>query len=151
MKEDEIVQACDRYSNETVTLRKHFTKYKNMRKWMVEFLRKSEVVVIKLLEVTQLASAINRFTLICTVVGSVCDADIFKLSACAQSICREVYGPSYSSDRRDCFFLSCPHYFCPYSRFSSYFFIMFFVVFYSCCSHARVSGKTLLHEFHIYL
>ena len=28
-------------------------------------------------------------------------------------------------------------------------FFCFFVLFHSCCSHARVSGKTLLHEFHI--
>ena len=35
-----IDTACDRHSNETVTLRKHVTKYKNMQKWMVEFLRK---------------------------------------------------------------------------------------------------------------
>ena len=33
--------ACDRHSNETGTLRKPVTKYKNIRKWMVEFLRKS--------------------------------------------------------------------------------------------------------------
>ena len=40
--ENEIVRACDRHSNETVTLRKHVTKYKNKQKLMVEFLRKSE-------------------------------------------------------------------------------------------------------------
>ena len=34
--------AYDRHRNEIATLRKHITKYKNMRKWMVEFLRKSE-------------------------------------------------------------------------------------------------------------
>ena len=38
----EIVRAYDRHSNENVTLSKHVNKYKNMRKWMVEFLRKSE-------------------------------------------------------------------------------------------------------------
>ena len=31
-----------RYSNETLTLRKHVTKYKNMHKMMVEFLKKIE-------------------------------------------------------------------------------------------------------------
>ena len=41
MKGDEIVRLCDLHSNETVTLRKHVTKHKNMRKWMVEYLRKS--------------------------------------------------------------------------------------------------------------
>ena len=39
---DEIVRSFDRYCNETVTLRKHVTKYKHMRKWIVEFLSKSE-------------------------------------------------------------------------------------------------------------
>ena len=39
---DEIVRPCDRHSNETVTLRKDIAKYKNMRKWIVEFLRKFE-------------------------------------------------------------------------------------------------------------
>ena len=33
---------CDRHNNQTVTLGKHITKYKNMRKRLVEFLRKSE-------------------------------------------------------------------------------------------------------------
>ena len=40
MKEDEIVRHCDRHSNETVTLTTHASKYKNVRKWMVEFHRK---------------------------------------------------------------------------------------------------------------
>ena len=34
--------ACDRHSNETVTLRKHVSKYKNAQKCMVKFLRKAE-------------------------------------------------------------------------------------------------------------
>ena len=47
-----IIRYCDKFelvslirnrnSNETVTLRKHVTKYKNMPKWMVEFFRKPE-------------------------------------------------------------------------------------------------------------
>ena len=32
MKRYEIVRPCDRHSNETVTLRKHVTKYKHMYK-----------------------------------------------------------------------------------------------------------------------
>ena len=51
-----IVRACDRHSNETVTLRKHDTEYKTMLKWIVEFLRKLEGRAIKLLELTQFAS-----------------------------------------------------------------------------------------------
>ena len=41
-KEDEIVRPCDRHSNETVTLREHAIKYKNMRKLMVVYLKKFE-------------------------------------------------------------------------------------------------------------
>ena len=44
---DEIVRAYDRYRNETVILRKHFPKYKYVRKWMVEFLSKSQSYGIK--------------------------------------------------------------------------------------------------------
>ena len=40
--------ACDRHSNETATPRKHVTKYRNMQKWMVEFLRKFESYGIKI-------------------------------------------------------------------------------------------------------
>ena len=39
---------CDRHWDETVTLTKHVTKYKYMRKWMVEFLSKSPSHVIKI-------------------------------------------------------------------------------------------------------
>ena len=48
MKGDEIVRPCDRHSIETVTLRKHVTKYKNTRKWIAEFLRKFENHAIKI-------------------------------------------------------------------------------------------------------
>ena len=44
---DEIVLACDRHRDETVTLTKHVTKYKYMLKWMVEFLSKYQTRVIK--------------------------------------------------------------------------------------------------------
>ena len=54
-KGDEIVRACDRHRNETVTLTKHVTKYKYMRKWMVEFLSNLRVVSLKLFELTQFA------------------------------------------------------------------------------------------------
>ena len=48
MKKDEIVRPCDRHSNETVTLMKHDIRYKNMRKWMIEFLRKLDNRCIKI-------------------------------------------------------------------------------------------------------
>ena len=65
VKEDEIVRPCDRHSNETVTFRKHVTKYKNMRKWMVECRRKFESHGIYIARVNKLDShnQINHFTL----------------------------------------------------------------------------------------
>ena len=42
------VRPCDWHSNETATLRKHVTKYKHIRKWMVEFLKKFENRGIKI-------------------------------------------------------------------------------------------------------
>ena len=68
-----IVRSCDRHSNETVTLRNHSTKYKNMRKWMVEFLRKFENRGIKIARVNSIhiAKSINLplFALILYGVG----------------------------------------------------------------------------------
>ena len=59
-------------------------------------------------------------------------------------------GPSYILGRWHFFFISCPLYCFPYSILSSYiFFFCFFGLFHSCCSHVRVFGKTLVHEFHI--
>ena len=58
---DEIVQACDRHRNETVTLAKPVTKYKYIRKWMVEFLNKSHSRVIKiaLVNLIRMTESIN--------------------------------------------------------------------------------------------
>ena len=53
-KGDEIVRPCDRHSNETVTFRKHVSKYKNMRQWMVEFLRIFENRGIKIAQVNSM-------------------------------------------------------------------------------------------------
>ena len=44
-------------------------------------------------------------------------------------------------------FFSCPLYFFPYSRLILCSNLFFFVLFHTCCSHAPVFGKTLLHEF----
>ena len=43
-----LLTAYDRHSNETVTLRKHATKYKNMCKWMAEFLIKFDNRFVKI-------------------------------------------------------------------------------------------------------
>ena len=51
---DEIVRACDRHRDETVTFTKHVTKYKYTRKWMVEFLSKSQSRVIKIARVNSI-------------------------------------------------------------------------------------------------
>ena len=51
---DEIVRACDRHWDETLTLTKHVTKYKFMRKWMVEFVSKSQSRVIKIARVNSI-------------------------------------------------------------------------------------------------
>ena len=91
MKGNEIVRPCDRHSIETVTLRKHVKKYKNMGKWMVEFLRKFENHANKSgrnnsIFITQ----IYQFTIIlfdfvrCWGVRG--DVDICKLTASVQSI-----------------------------------------------------------------
>ena len=50
-----------------------------------------ELVAMKLFELTQFDHKINQFTLILHGVGVRCDVDIFKLTASAQSIWREVY------------------------------------------------------------
>ena len=51
---DEIVRACDKHWDETVTVTKHVTKYKYMRKSMVEFLSKSLSRVIKIARVNSI-------------------------------------------------------------------------------------------------
>ena len=40
--------ACNQHSNQTMTPRKHITNYKNMQKWMFEFLKKFENRGIKI-------------------------------------------------------------------------------------------------------
>ena len=92
MNGDEIVQPCYRHSNETVTLGKHITKYKNMRKWMVKFFKKFEKLGIKITRVNCIIITkyinLQLFTLILYGVVVRCDVDIFKLTATAQPIYR---------------------------------------------------------------
>ena len=52
---DEIVRACDRHRNETVTLTKHVTKYKYMQIGWSNFSANLRVVSLKLLELTKFA------------------------------------------------------------------------------------------------
>ena len=87
---------CDWRTNETVTLRKHVFKYKNMRQWMVDFIPKFENRGIKIDRVNLILISkyfnLQLFIWIFYGVGVRCDVDIFKLTANAQSIYREVYG-----------------------------------------------------------
>ena len=70
---DEIVRPCKGHSNEIVTLRKHVTKCKNMKKLMDEFLKKFENRCIKIARVNLIliTKSINLqlFTLILYGVG----------------------------------------------------------------------------------
>ena len=70
-----------------------------MRKWMVEFLRKFENSGIKIGRVSLLLITksidLHIFTLILFGVGVRCDVGIFKLTASAQSIYREVFDNIY--------------------------------------------------------
>ena len=86
-KGNEIFRLCDRHNNETVTLGKHVTKYKHMRKWLVEFLRNFENPGIKIARINsiRITTSINLLKF-CTVLRVRCDVDIFKLTARAQSI-----------------------------------------------------------------
>ena len=96
MKGYEIVRPCDRHSNETVILRKHVTKYKHMRKIMVEFLRKFENRGIKIARVNSIRITKSiKLLKFYTVPRVRWDFDILKLTARAQSINREVCDISY--------------------------------------------------------
>ena len=68
-----------------VTLRQHVTKYKNMRKWMVKYLRKFENHEIKSgRDNSILITKINQFSYLlsfCTVLAVRCDVDTFTLTA----------------------------------------------------------------------
>ena len=75
----------DMHNNEIVTLRKHFTKYKHMQKWMVEFCRKFEKRGIKIVRVISIITKSINLLEFCTALGVSCDGDIkfFKPTACA--------------------------------------------------------------------
>ena len=68
---------------------------------MVKFLTNFDNRGIKIVQVNSIliTKSINLqlFTSICTVLGVRCDVDIFKLTASAQSIKREVYGSAHFS------------------------------------------------------
>ena len=85
----EIVRAYDSHNNKTVNLRKHVTKSKPVRKWMVEFFKRSESRCdkIALVNTIRITKSIKFVYIRC---WGCCDVDIFKLATSAQSIHREV-------------------------------------------------------------
>ena len=66
---DEIVRALDRHRKEPVTLTQHVIKYKYIRKWMDEFLCKSQSCVIKIARVNSIRTtkSINLLYFECAV------------------------------------------------------------------------------------
>ena len=72
MKRDKIVRPFDLHSNETVTLKKLVSKYKQMRKLMLVFLGKFEKRGIKIARVNLIRiTKIYQFTLLLLVLGFV--------------------------------------------------------------------------------
>ena len=80
MKGDEIVWPCDQHNNKTGTLRKNVTKYKNIWKSMVKFLRKFKNHGIIIAQVNSILitkyTNLQLFTSILYGVGVHCDVDI---------------------------------------------------------------------------
>ena len=76
--------ACNQHSNETMTQGKHASKYKNIQKWMIEFLKKNENRGIKIARVTSI------------LITKSINSQLFTLILYGfQSIYREVYGIMY--------------------------------------------------------
>ena len=69
--------SCNRHFNETVTLRKRVSKYKNMQKLMIEFLKKCENRGIKIARLNSILITkfinLQLFSLILYGVGVRCD------------------------------------------------------------------------------
>ena len=69
--------------NETATLKKYVSKYKNMRKWMSEFLRKIQNRSIKIARVNSIlitkSGNLQLFTLILYGLGVCCDLRRFSV------------------------------------------------------------------------
>ena len=74
--------ACNLQSNKTATLRKDVSKYKNMRKWIIEFLRKVENRSIKSARVSSIFVTkyvnLQVFTLIFYCLGARCDKAFYS-------------------------------------------------------------------------
>ena len=75
--------ACNWHHNETVTVKKHISKYKNIQKSMIKFLKKFENHCIKIARVKSIliTKSINLqlFTLIVYSVGVHCDRRQFSM------------------------------------------------------------------------
>ena len=62
--------SCNRHSNETVTFKKQVTKYKNMRKWMIYFFKKSESRRDKISRVNSIRFTTSINLLFCKELGT---------------------------------------------------------------------------------
>ena len=86
--------ACNRHSNETLTLRKHVTKYKTCKNGWTNFLENSRIVELNLLELTRFLSQNQSiYFKFERCWGPLCYKEIFR----AYSIRREVYGWTHST------------------------------------------------------
>ena len=88
-----IVRACNRHRNETVTLIKLVIKYKYMRKWMVEFLSKSQSCGIKFARVNSIrmtksnrVMSVGFARLVCESVGKDLLSDHFDSNQSRESV-----------------------------------------------------------------
>ena len=86
---DEIVRPCDRHSNETVTIRKHVSKYENMQKWMIKFLRKFEDRGIKI-------DLVNSILILKSINLQFIALILYGVGVRPQLIYREVCGNTYT-------------------------------------------------------
>ena len=76
MKEYEIVQACDRHSNETATLRKHVTKYEHVLRLAAEVFTKYESRDIKIDSIKLIRN--TKVSISCNFLNAVPLCDVIK-------------------------------------------------------------------------
>ena len=93
--------ACSRHSNETVTLRKYVYKNKNMRKWMIEFLRKFENRSVKINPINSIiiTKSINLQLFTFILYGFGVSSDLMRLSVLCPFIEKSMVLPIQFSSR----------------------------------------------------
>ena len=138
--------ACNRHSNETMTLRIHVSKYKSMRKWMFEFLRKFENRGIIVLITKSILNTKSINLLLFTLILYV--ENFYVFYGCPYSV--QFYGCPYSGQVYGCpysgQFNGCPYsgqFFCVLAIYG----VTWFMQLYLCCpkpNNLRVSILFLL-------